>query len=305
MSEFQQQVKESAIETIIEKDKELESINQKLAETEIYYETQIETLTNEIQLLQQQTTYKRSSFLTNELFNNNANNTNEEELEKIAKQFEKERFELNERIQLLSNELEMQNYEFAKQKEILELELNEKVHQKLNEQIQAASSMENNLLEELQKYDDNLRSHENTIKDLEKLNKSLESKHSKTIAGLKSRVEELEKNLQSKELEFKKFERLETKRAEDQESFQKIAQEHANSIQTLEKQKDKDRERIIKLEGENKKFSQNIEKLQEAKKNLEIIQNESEERINSLLCEVDDLKVRILILNKQYIFILE
>lgn len=211
-----------------------------------------------------------------------------EENEKIKRDFELERADLTERIEILTSELEKELIAFEQSKQLLEKEINEKAYQKLKEQLEASSKSEYNLIEELQKYDEQLKSYENQVKDYEKRLNSQEEKNNKALEIYKKKVEELEKNLVAQKEEKKSQSKLEAQYNELKDEFENKSKENSNVIKSLEKLKEKDMQRILQLEGENKKLSQNIDKLKLSILNLETAKAEMEDKINSTIQEYEE-----------------
>lgn len=296
IEEFQTKVKESAIETIIEKEKELELMRDKIQENDVFYQAQINSLTNEIHDLQEKL-FKSGIFLRDSSDINMEkleNDNHMQEIEKMRQQFDLERSEMRDRFNILSNELEQQALNFEQQKLCFEMEITEKAHEKIKEQLEATSSKEYDLLEELQKYDDQIKNYELSTKELEKKLKNQEERNNKNIETYKKKIEELEKIIENKESDFKKQDKLGDKMKEMKQEMQGQIQENDNVIKSLEKLKEKDRQKILQLEGENKKYIQIIEKLKISQQNLELIKSDFEEKNKQILKENEELKSELI-----------
>jgi len=215
------------------------------------------------------------------------------EKEKMHRDFSIERLELNERIEILTSELEKELLNFEQSKQNFELETNENAYKRLKEQLEASSKSEYNLIEELQKYDEQIKSYEIQTKNYEKKLNLQEEKHMKTIENYKKKTEELERNLAENAEEKKNQYKLEAKLSEIKEEYEGKIKENANVIKSLEKLKENDMQKILVLAGENKKLSQNIEKLKQVILGLENGKNEMEERIKDTIEEYEEKMIEM------------
>lgn len=220
-----------------------------------------------------------------------------EEKEKMRREFEMERAQLQERLEIMTAEYQREISNFEQSKTTYEKEVNDRAFQKLKEQLEASSKSEYNLIEELGKYDEQIKFYETQTRDFEKKLSQQEDRHCKAIETYKKKIEELEKALQLKSDEKRSQNKLEAQLSELKEEYETKLHENSNVIKSLEKLKEKDMQRILQLEGENKKLSQNIEKLRHSIMNLENSKTEMEEKIKNTIMEyeekINDLSVSV------------
>jgi chromosome segregation ATPase len=203
-------------------------------------------------------------------------------LDDLTWEFEREKEDLKRKINFLAQQLENEEKRQEEHLKEKEHEWSERMKVRIREELDKASVLEKNLMEEINSLEDKIKALESANKDLENKNKNTETRLSKEIKELKGQLDDAR----------------DTKKHEDEVA--KLVNTHEKQIAEFEKQKEefqitlsinarnseesqRELERKINiLTEENKTLTENNDKLKQRILGFEKKIEEKDEEINNL-----------------------
>lgn len=247
------QVREGAIDALVEKEKNILELSEQIHNTENFYKEQLEQAREEIKLMQE-------SIKCNDIKGTLL--LEKQKTKELELNLESERKELLKRISVLENLLEEKEKEYKHNLEQLEKSLKEENEKKMDEQLKIVErdhKLFQNSINILEKAEEKSDHYEVLCFNLQEKIKSLEGERNE----YNNQAEELiKKNSRLFEEKIEKIKQNHAKQIEDlkNESLKTLANKN-EYISQQERSKDKLLERISELEAENKKKLTEINKL--------------------------------------------
>jgi DNA repair exonuclease SbcCD ATPase subunit len=187
---------------------------------------------------------------------------NQEKIHKMAEMFEQATNEWEEKFSNKENEV------------------NDRVRKKLMEQMAISSSVEQNLITELQERDDKIKVIEKTNKDLEKKLNQIQERSDREMRELQNKLIDLEtkQNIQD---EISRVENKYTRKiTEIQKEHDNKLYEKESYISTIHSIREELMKKALALEADNKKLTENNNNLKKKIQELEQSKSQSEAKLN-------------------------
>jgi hypothetical protein len=235
-------VKEKAIEALVEKEQIIIELTQRLQDTENYYKGEIENLFCEIRNLQERLI-----------------NISEQGIDRSNSFFERDNgleqknAELQHKLLQLEIELERKEFERMEAVNLLNADVNEKVQERLMEQITRLHGAENqwirSTVEQMEKKDEYLLESEKSRRDLEVRLRNLEELRTNELSDFKGKINEMKNSFRT---EFEKVKNQYEKQLANMEHqwLERIGSKN-EIIRIKDDERDKVMKRIDLLEKEN------------------------------------------------------
>jgi len=282
------QVREGAIDALIEKEKKIMELSEEIQNTEQYYKSQLDLAREEIKMLQER-------FLSIDM--KSSLNLEKQKTMELQTNLENERKQLLKRIEILEEELEEKEKENRLTILNLEKTMSEDNEKRIGEQVKMIMEKDHkiyNTMDTLDKVEEKSNHYEIICLNLQEKIKSLDLERENEIAEIKQKHElvMISQNEQMQNLKDFYEKKIEDVKKEAQNA---MAQKNEYIVQQ-EKSKDNLLNRITELENDNKrKFNENASLLNNnitlAKQNL-LVQKTLDEVASKQESYIKELKTK-------------
>ena len=269
-------VKESAIEAIVEREKEIIELKYKINDIENNFNNQIDYLNSENCLLKEKIdklSEKENKFFDQELevikiiFTDNNYLFNIKKKKKgnlIEMKNELENYKIkmfieldnkNQVIKELTENLESQQLDFEEKLSITQHELNDKFLERLGCQYESVKNMENDLLNELRKTEEKLRSTERNLFEIQVQKNEEEIKSDKILKEFNEIKEKMTIINEEKHKLTRKCNKFDNKFSELKKNYDSEINKLQKKINVFERGQEKNSKLIERYDAEKKKFT--------------------------------------------------
>ena len=169
-----------------------------------------------------------------------------------------------------------------------ESEVNERVRQKLMEQMAISSSVEQNLITELQERDDKIKVMEKTNKDLEKKLAQMQERSEREIRDMQNKIIDLETKQNIQEEIMRVENKYTRKITEIQKEHDNKLYEKESYISTIHSIREDLMKKALALEADNKKLNENNNALKKKIQDLEQAKAQSEAKLNEEIASMQE-----------------